>query len=135
MDAEVTGQVEESVDTINGAASSTSSEQSMSDSSSKSLQKEAGHTGPSNRSGGHRAGFDAFMTGFIFAFYTARYGKIRSLASSVNMDDLGMEEYKNKVYLGGKDIPLPITKSVFAKTSKDHRAKLEKLQRMMSSRT
>ncbi|ELT96816.1 hypothetical protein CAPTEDRAFT_205148 [Capitella teleta] len=70
---------------------------------------------------GHRAGFDAFMTGFIFAFFCARYGESNGKESFI--DSVGFQEYRNKLFLSGKDIPLQVLKSGFAKTSKQHREK------------
>lgn len=78
--------------------------------------------------GTHRAGFDAFMTGFIFAhsFVNDRKAKAES-------EDSGMETEQwvpsclNKVYLSGKSVPLIIVKSTFAKSSKAHQQKIEML--------
>ncbi|VDI57075.1 target of EGR1 protein 1 [Mytilus galloprovincialis] len=77
------------------------------------------------RSGSHRAGFDAFMTGFILSTYIAQYG---SYNGSLLLKDLGVEQMKNSIYLTGKDHPLNIVKSSFAKTSKEHRDKFMKLK-------
>ena len=83
-----------------------------------------------SRTGGHRAGFDAFMTGFIFAHYISQYGTYTELSNGMCLGDLGVEQFTNKVTLTGKDIPLQIVKSTFAKTSKDHN---EKMQRIMKN--
>ena len=81
---------------------------------------------------GHRAGFDAFMTGFIFAFFTARYGHVNCVGTDtkITLGELGVEDFKNKVFLSGKDIPLHISKSAFTKNSKEHKEKMEMLQKM-----
>ncbi|KAK3577576.1 hypothetical protein CHS0354_026541 [Potamilus streckersoni] len=72
-------------------------------------------------SGGHRAGFDAFMTGYIMATYFATYDG--------NGDDAGgLSEFKNKIYLSGKDYPLQVMKSGFAKNSKEHSEKIMKIR-------
>lgn len=55
---------------------------------------------------GHRAGFDAFMTGYCFAHFNRA------------MPDC---DIANKVYLTAKDVPLNVVKSHFAKTSLQHR--------------
>ena len=60
------------------------------------------------RMNGHRAGFDAFMTGYCFAFYQL----------ACQQEDI--EGSRNKVYLTAKDLPLNIMKSHFAKTSSRH---------------
>ncbi|XP_041358984.1 target of EGR1 protein 1-like isoform X2 [Gigantopelta aegis] len=81
------------------------------------------------RSGGHRAGYDAFMTGFSMAFFAAKYGKVpESCSGKIVLSDLGLEDMHNKIYLCGKDIPMSIFKSAFTKTSKDHREKFQKLR-------
>ncbi|KAL4236533.1 Target of EGR1 [Mactra antiquata] len=67
--------------------------------------------------GGHRAGYDAFMTGFIYAVYQT--------ADDTWIDKT--DEWKNKLYLGGKDYPLSVSKSSFSKHSKLH---LEKINRI-----
>lgn len=76
--------------------------------------------------GGHRAGYDAFMTGFIFAFYLARSRQEKDFGS--------FEEWKNKLYLVGKDYPLSIAKSSFTKQSKLHQDKLSSIQRLTGSK-
>ncbi|RGB34790.1 ribonuclease CAF1 [Rhizophagus diaphanus] len=60
----------------------------------------------------HSAHFDAYMTGFIFARQMLKYGKTK-----VN------NEYKNKLYLMGKNLPLLVEKSQFSKTSIGHNKK------------
>jgi target of EGR1 protein 1 len=67
-------------------------------------------------SGGHRAGFDAFMTGYVLAHHRL---KRRNEPSDAAM---------NKLYLVGKDFPLLLRKSAFAKNSAGHFAKLEKVK-------
>lgn len=72
--------------------------------------------------GGHRAGYDAFMTGFIYAFYRNNGDALDSKIS----------EWKNKLYLGGKDYPLSISKSEFIKQSKHHLEKVYRIRKMDS---
>lgn len=62
---------------------------------------------------GHRAGFDAFMTGYCFAWYRVEL---------VNSKGTNIEDTKNKVYLAAKDMPLTIMKSHFVKTSSSHKS-------------
>eukprot|EP00062_Callorhinchus_milii_P014529 gi/632963806/ref/XP_007898088.1/ PREDICTED: target of EGR1 protein 1 [Callorhinchus milii] len=77
--------------------------------------------------GTHRAGFDAFMTGFIMA-YTLMWKKGDSEHDS-DCDgtkiDMWLPDLLNKLYLSGKSIPLQICKSSFSKSSKAHQAKIE----------
>ena len=63
----------------------------------------------------HSACFDAYMTGYIWAHQLLLYGKEK------------METYKNNMYLIGKQIPLRIEKSRFARTSSGHREKRERV--------
>ena len=80
--------------------------------------------------GGHRAGFDAFMTAFAFACIVAKYGKPAAELKppvTFSLSDFGLDEFMNRICLTGKDIPLQIIKSNFSKTSKDHREKLHKI--------
>lgn len=68
---------------------------------------------------GHRAGFDAFMTGYCFACISI---SLRKLTSEKTRDWLsGVEEMKNKLANRGKAIPLHVTKSFFTNTSQQHR--------------
>ncbi|XP_072919050.1 target of EGR1 protein 1 isoform X1 [Hemitrygon akajei] len=70
--------------------------------------------------GTHRAGFDAFMTGFIMAYIMMWKNNENSTAT-----DPWLPDCRNKLYLSGKSIPLQISKSSFSKSSKAHKAKIE----------
>lgn len=80
--------------------------------------------------GTHRAGFDAFMTGYIFAHSCIRIKKDESGAAK-DKEHQKEEEQSwlptcvNKVYLSGKAAPLNVVKSTFAKSSKAHVQKME----------
>lgn len=81
---------------------------------------------------GHRAGFDAFMTGCVFAWSVIAYGQSPKVSDDTakTKPDVTNTEFINRVYLGGKDFPLHITHSCFAKASKCH---LEKWQLINSA--
>ncbi|XP_035700075.1 target of EGR1 protein 1-like [Branchiostoma floridae] len=79
------------------------------------------------RVGCHRAGFDAFMTGFAMATMVCKLGKLCKEADSFTTM-FQLEEFANRVYLSGKDFPLQIARSAFAKPSNHHKAKFQRLQ-------
>ena len=79
--------------------------------------------------GGHRAGFDAFMTGFSLATFLSQKAKLGEtgdnksaiLGDQVQVHpDFSDAAIVNRVYLVSKDIPFMIRKSEFAKNSTGH---------------
>ncbi|KAF4117274.1 target of EGR1 protein 1 [Onychostoma macrolepis] len=70
--------------------------------------------------GTHRAGFDAFMTGYIFAY-------ARNLTENTEETSTAplIPACLNKLFLSGKSVPLHVTKSTFSKSSKAHVHKMD----------
>ena len=74
---------------------------------------------------GHRAGVDAFMTGYCFASYMLRLAscsrKEKEIAGFPGLLE-AMSDMSNKIALGGKPVPLLVTKSLYCSTSACHQA-------------
>eukprot|EP00095_Tigriopus_kingsejongensis_P012370 maker-scaffold190_size271632-snap-gene-0.22 protein:Tk12370 transcript:maker-scaffold190_size271632-snap-gene-0.22-mRNA-1 annotation:"hypothetical protein BRAFLDRAFT_287482" len=90
-------------------------------------QSTNGGTTPSS-SDRHRAGFDAFMTGFAFSTFLVHFTKMGKKPESFSPEGISTEAFVNKLYLVSKDFPLNVMKSSFAKYSIGHHEALEALK-------
>ena len=84
------------------------------------------------RNCGHRAGFDAFMTGYCMATYLLQLGK-KNDENELSLSSLG--EIANKLSLAKKDVPLQIARSHFSKPSPSHTEKLKRLRENCASQS
>ena len=93
--------------------------------------------GNTESGGGHRAGFDAFMTGFSFVACLTSKSNAKDEAEKVPSPLLGGRLVSgavadaviaNRIYLVSKNFPLLLKKSNFAKNSVCHAEKLKKLR-------
>ncbi|XP_061587235.1 target of EGR1 protein 1 [Cololabis saira] len=78
--------------------------------------------------GSHRAGFDAYMTAYIFAYSCALNKKKKEEGAGEAKEEKEqpwLSTCLNKVYLSGKAAPLNVVKSTFCKSSKAHIQKME----------
>ncbi|KAK8381328.1 hypothetical protein O3P69_018427 [Scylla paramamosain] len=77
---------------------------------------------------GHRAGYDAFMTGYIFASIVSDKGVWTSKDNPFTPENIGLADQVNKVYLGGKNFPFLIRTGAYASKSSKHCSKIEKVR-------
>lgn len=79
-------------------------------------------------SGIHRSGFDAFMTGFCFVSFLSCKSQTKPDQSFLNFKKLGLKSSLNRVYLIGKNVPLTVRRSVYAKPTVFSETKLSILR-------
>lgn len=116
--SEGNGMCEDKTDLINSETAADESRTGADDGSDDAQRKKAD-------TGTHRAGFDAYMTGYIFAFSCALPKKEEVRAEGEEVEQSWHPDCVNKIYLSGKAAPLNIFKSTFSKSSKAHIQKME----------
>ncbi|MEQ2289823.1 hypothetical protein AMECASPLE_037180 [Ameca splendens] len=81
--------------------------------------------------GSHRAGFDAYMTGYIFAYSCTLAKKEEAGMGGIDRESeqSWLPTCINRIYLSGKAAPLNVVKSTFSKSSKAHIQKMEMVWR------
>ena len=93
---------------------------------------------------GHRAGFDAFMTGYVFAYYAVTQTKLDgslSAPKALTLDEAmiaGLSSMRNRLGNHNKTVPLILAKSQFAKTSQTHRencAKVAEFEKLLHEKS
>ncbi|KAG0724015.1 Target of EGR1 protein 1 [Chionoecetes opilio] len=73
---------------------------------------------------GHRAGYDAFMTGFVFATIVSMKGQLTSKDDPFTPKNIGLADQVNKVFLMGKDFPFLIRTGHYSSKSSNHCGKI-----------
>merc|ERR1712192_126411 len=76
--------------------------------------------------GGHRAGFDAFMTGFSLATFLVHQTKLPRNPTDFRPESINSGSLVNRVYLVSKDFPMLVQPSAFSKRSLQHDIKMKK---------
>uniref|UniRef100_A0A2P2I067 Target of EGR1 protein 1-like n=1 Tax=Hirondellea gigas TaxID=1518452 RepID=A0A2P2I067_9CRUS len=91
------------------------------------VKQETMNSGNTSACEGHSAGFDAYMTGFIFASYISQQNKLIT-SDSFSSEAISLTEHVDKVYLMGKNFPFLVRRTAFSKLSKNHTDKIQTLR-------
>ena len=82
-----------------------------------------------SKQGAHRAGYDAFMTGYCFIMFLANFAKNNPEPNGpIDANKLRITNLVNNIYLTGKDQPLKVIASSFVKPSNSHKNKITALR-------
>ena len=86
---------------------------------------------------GHRAGFDAFMTGYVFAHFATTTQTNRKQLSAASQSPAfdeamieGLSSMRNRLSNRNRPVPLIMVKSQFDNTSPSHRENLAKITQL-----
>ena len=115
----------------------TASDESEKSTDSKKSKKDPKKDPKQSNCGGHRAGYDAFMTGFSFATFIVHSALINSEEGAQSepiskllgvpvRPDFSDLRIANRIYLVCKDIPFIVRKSAYCKISLGHYEKYTK---------
>ncbi|KAM4552332.1 target of EGR1 protein 1 isoform 2-T2 [Odontesthes bonariensis] len=124
-DGEGNGTCEDKADQRNSATIGTADENGTGGGGGERMRDSSAVTdaqGKKGDTGTHRAGFDAYMTGYIFA-HSFALAKKEDVGEARDENEW-IPSCLNKIYLSGKAAPLNVVKSTFAKSSKAHVQKM-----------
>ena len=85
------------------------------------------------KSGAHRSGYDAFMTGYAFGtFLYTHCPSEPTVNGTLDSKIAGLKDLVNNIFLSGKDHPLKIRSSNYSKPSVESQEKLNQLRNLFS---
>ena len=90
---------------------------------------------------GHRAGFDAFMTGYVFAHFALSQNSHQKPSTTESDDSrefdeaviAGLSSMRNRLSNRNKSVPLILARSQFDKTSPGHRENCDKIAKLKAT--
>ncbi|MED6273415.1 hypothetical protein CHARACLAT_006083 [Characodon lateralis] len=130
-DDEENGASEDKTDTRVSATTAKSAEGSSGEGTDVHSAEADAQTKKKADAGSHRAGFDAYMTGYIFAYSCTLDKKEEAGVGGIDRESeqSWLPTCINRIYLSGKAAPLNVVKSTFSKSSKAHIQKMEMVWR------
>lgn len=88
------------------------------------------------KSGAHRSGYDAFMTGYAFGTFLYIHCQAEpTINGTLDSKIAGLKDLVNNVFLSGKDHPLKIRSSNYSKPSSESLEKLLLLRKLFKNKT
>ena len=87
------------------------------------------------KSGAHRSGYDAFMTGYAFGTFLYIHCRTEpTVNGTLDSKIAGLKDLVNNVFLSGKDHPLKIRSSNYSKPSSESQEKLQQLRNLLKDK-